>query len=266
MDSLPLSPGTHTGSLNCGGHLRRWLLHVPPNAPRASPVVMMLHGAGADVTWTLEETRWDDTANRGGFLLLLPEALPLDPSRPYSFLNNPTWWNDGSPASRTARREVDDVAFLTTLLDRLGERVRLATGFSNGAAMTFRLAIERSERLTAIAPIAGYCWLESARLERPMPTLYLVGGEDPLVPILGGTVRSPWGWSEERPPLGVTLERWKRALGETRFEVRTIDGLGHHWPGGRGILSRRLFGPPRDDVKANELVWGFFHSVIHVSA
>src|SRR5439155_26061059 len=138
---------------------------------------------------------------REGFVLLVPEALPLDPSRPANFLKNPTWWNDGSPAATTAQREVDDVAFLTSLIDEWAEGPVFVTGFSNGAAMTFRLAAVLSERLSAIAPVAGYCWQELAPLPRPVPTLYLLGKDDPLVPVEGGRVRSPWGWVEDRPPI-----------------------------------------------------------------
>ena len=56
------------------------------------------------------------------------------------------------------------------------------TGFSNGASMTFRFAAERSTRLAAIAPVAGPCRLRAPRLERAVPTLFLVGAADPLVP------------------------------------------------------------------------------------
>jgi polyhydroxybutyrate depolymerase len=253
---MKLSPGTHELTIPGEGSLRRALLHL--SAAESGPLVMMLHGAGADMRWTLDETAWDRTAERERFQLLIPEALPLDPSRPFNFLKNPTWWNDGSPASTTAPREVDDVAFLSHLLDEWAKGQVFVTGFSNGAGMTFRLAAAMSKRLTAIAPVAGYCWHEAEPLPRPLPTLYLLGKEDPLVPVEGGTVRSPWGWVEERPPIAETLERWRRAVGEERFKVRLIDGLGHHWPGGRGLLSRRLFGPPLPALVANDVIWDFF--------
>lgn len=243
-----------------GGHVRRALLHASASGPR--PLVVMLHGAGAEICWTLEETGWDRTAEREGFQLLIPEALPLDPSRPVNFLKNPTWWNDGSPAALGAKRGVDDVGFLTRLIEEWAEGPVFVTGFSNGAAMTFRLAATLSERLSAIAPVAGYCWLSVESVPRPIPTLYLLGKEDPLVPVNGGTVRSPWGWVEDRPPIRETIERWERAVGEDHFEVQLIDGLGHHWPGGRGLLSRRLFGPPLPSLAANDVIWEFFRRQI----
>lgn len=250
---MGLSPGTHELTVPQEGHVRRALLHVPAAAasgPR--PLLLMLHGAGAEMRWTLEETGWDRTAEREGFLLLLPEALPLEPSRSANFLKNPTLWNEDSPA---------DIAFLSALIDEWAEGPVFVTGFSNGAAMTFRLAAAQSERLSGIAPVAGYCRQEVGPLARPVPTLYLLGKDDPLVPLEGGTVRSPWGRLENRPPVRESIERWNRALGEGTFEVRLIDGLGHHWPGGRGLLSRRLFGPPLASLPANDVIWEFFRHV-----
>ena len=46
-----------------------------------------------------------------------------------------------------------------------------------------------------------------------------------------------------------TVESWThdgvrelRYHGGVEFRAYVIDGLGHHWPGGRGQLSRRLAG------------------------
>jgi polyhydroxybutyrate depolymerase len=79
-----------------------------------------------------------------------------------------------------------------------------------------------------------------------------------------------------------TLEKWARALGcevvpkpepgsdrvrvdtypgPVPFRAVTVEGLGHHWPGGRGGLNHRLAGPPSDAVNGTELVWEFFKSV-----
>jgi polyhydroxybutyrate depolymerase len=288
---MGIQPGTHSFSLVQGTVPRRYLVHVPPGDVRQpGPVVLMLPGAGADARWTLEETLWATTADQEGFLVVVPEALPLDPARPARFRENPPFWNDGSPRARAAPRQVDDVAFLESVLADLahsfpidGHRV-YATGFSNGAGMAFRLAAERAGRLAAVAPVSGYCWLEEPRPSHPVPTFYLVGREDPLVPLKGGEVSTLWGWQEKRPPLGGGLDRWARALGggpscvveendgveEWRYEpgvemvVWIVSGLGHHWPGGRGQLSRRLFGPPSSVVKANEVIWDFFSNVSYL--
>jgi polyhydroxybutyrate depolymerase len=156
-------------------------------------------------------------------------------------------------------------------------------GFSNGAGMAFRLAAEHADRVAAVAPAAGYCWVDP-KPSRPVPTLYLIGAADPIVPPRGGDVRLPWGNRlVRRPPVATTLETWAAAVGcdlrsvvesdaggvrvevfpprpgGAEFRAVTVDGLGHHWPGGKGQLNPRIGGPPSARVDANRLVWEFFN-------
>jgi polyhydroxybutyrate depolymerase len=177
------------------------------------------------------------------------------------------------------------VAFLAAVIADLRDRAGVdpkcvfMTGFSNGAAMTFRFAAERPADVVAIAPVSGYC-PHVGTLTRPVPTLFLVGTEDPLVPMHGGEITSPWdGRVETRPPLSTSLARWAVALrvdSEPRvisdddgvrideyspsFRTVTIAGMGHHWPGGRGRLLKRLAGQPSNRVDANAMIWDFFGS------
>jgi polyhydroxybutyrate depolymerase len=151
------------------------------------------------------------------------------------------------------------------------------TGFSNGASMTFRLGVELSDRIAAIAPVAGHYWPTNTAPTRPLPTLFLIGDRDPLVPLAGGRVDTPWGRGIEKPTVRESLRRWSERLGghEEPTEVRdddgvtverfgdwleawTVAGLGHHWPGGRGELNSRIAGPPSDRVNATEVIWKFF--------
>jgi polyhydroxybutyrate depolymerase len=234
----------------------------------------------------MAETGWGAKADSAGFLAVLPEGLPPDPASPPRFLQNPPLWNDGS--GRTPPRE--DVAFVAAVIDDLAAqhlidtRRVFVTGFSNGAGLAFRVAAELSPRIAAVAPVAGHCWLSDPRPEMSRATLFLIGDADPLVPLAGGTVTTPWGRTEVRPSVAATLEKWAMALGcaltprraqdgEVREDVYgpgregvtlraiTIAGLGHHWPGGRGELSRRLAGPPSDHLNATDVIWEFFRTI-----
>lgn len=265
---------------------RSYLVYSPPDATGPLPVVMMIHGAGGTAAWTLAETRWHLTAERERFLVVLPEGTRPKPHAPPNFLHNPQVWNDASGHGEPPRPPVDDVAFLTAVFEDLGRHFPVdaarfyLTGFSNGAGMTFRFAAARSALLAAIAPVAGHDYTDSGRLAYPVPTLYLVGSIDPLVPLAGGEIVTPWGRHHRpRPAVRDTLLRWARTLGcreesvvvheedgllieqflgPVRYLAYRVDGLGHHWPGGRGELKRRIAGPPSDRVKACELLWEFF--------
>ncbi len=279
--------------LKHGGQPRRYLLWRA--AAKALPLMVFLPGTGGTAEWAADECRLPFFAALNGFSLVVAEALPPDPSKPSKFLTNPTRWNDGSlfSISETAVSEMqtinDDVDFLTVVIrdaiERSGAdaaRVYLS-GFSNGAGMTFRFAAERAELLAGIAPVAGLCWANHAKPSRPVPTIYLIGDADPLVPLRGGAVRVPWGNRLiTRPP--ATLEHWAIANGcdaiptdipgdpstietyshpaQVPFQSVIIAGQGHHWPGGKGQLNPRIGGAIAENaLDANRMIWDFFESI-----
>jgi polyhydroxybutyrate depolymerase len=175
---------------------------------------------------------------------------------------------------------VIDFAIENTSVDP--SRVYL-TGFSNGAGMTFRAGTELASRLAAVAPVAGNCWIQDPKPVRPIPTFFIVGSSDPLIPLNGGSVRNPWQHRlVKRPAVAETLERWAAAIDcnpipvleseaqgvriETypshrlhgEFRTAVVEGLGHHWPGGKGQLSQKIAGPIVQTYDATAEIWRFF--------
>ena len=222
---------------------------------------MMIHGAGGSADFAVDETGWSRLADAARFAVVYPEGMPAKPDKAPKFLTNPQEWNDGSGRGRH-----DDVGFLLAILDNLAgliDPVRVyVTGFSNGAGMAFRFAAEHADRVAAVAPVAGHCWMADPRPVRPIPTIYLIGNADPLVPLDGGTARTPWGRVDGRPAIADTLHRWASVIGNAPgsdlFPVRIIPGHGHHWPGGKALLSERLGGPASSAVDATTEIWEFF--------
>jgi len=147
--------------------------------------------------------------------------------------------------------------------------------------MAFRVAAGASERFAALAVVAGHMWT-AERPSRPMPTLYIVGTKDPLVPLAGGPARSPFA-RVMRPPVAVTLRRWAVALGIPAGAPRvvrddagerveqygvpggvTLDavyvkGQGHGWPGGAlSAAPDAGMGPSVATVDATHRIWEYF--------
>jgi len=257
---MSFSAGDHRVFIPHEGMSRLFLLHVPPR-PGPLALVMMIHGAGGSADFAAEETGWSQLADAEGFAVVYPEGLPARRDKTPKFLTNPQAWNNGP-----GRREPDDVGFLVSVLDNLIELIDrdrvYVTGFSNGAGMTFRLATERADRLAAVAPVAGHFWRTESRPSRPVPTYYMVGDSDPLIPLHGGTARTPWGSLFDRPSVDETLRRWGIAIGHPPgsdlFPVQIVPRHGHHWPGGRGLLGERLGGPIATEVDATSEIWQFF--------
>lgn len=247
----------------------------------------MLHGTGGSAEFAAEETRWAAFADQHGLIVAFPDGQPVDPTRSPSFLSNPKRWNDGSTRpDDPLHSEPDDVAFLDAVIGDAIEhgpadptRVYL-TGFSNGAAMAFRYAAERPGALAAVAPLAGYCHVVSNPISPPVPTLYIVGDQDRLIPLNGGPVRVPWGnRTVERPTVDGTLARWAGIIGcepmpmvvsdadgvreelfvgPVEFTKVVVTDLGHHWPGGKAMFNPRIAGPPSDRLNGCLRVWEFF--------
>ena len=281
------NPRMETIEIQVDGRLRR-AVAILPQGSGSWPVVMLLHGAGGTPEWAIRETRWDSLAVQKGFALVAPEATRPHPKLPIRFYTNPPVWNDGSnrpPADQVS--QVDDVAFLRVLLEEMPRRFSIdprriyITGFSNGAGMTFRAGLELSDRIAAIGPVAGHLAVSEPKPSRRLPTIYLIGTADPLIPLAGGTMKTPWAENNIKPPVNDTLRRWANLLGlppepETATSEREgirreiwpggdmeawfIDGLGHHWPGGMAGLNPRIAGAPSDLLDATRTIWQFFRS------
>lgn len=291
-DDRHLGAGTHELRLNVDNHARSYLVHIPRGYDSRTPVpvVIMLHGGGGTGGAALRETGWARKADLEGFLAVFPNALARDPSRRSHFSRNPQLWNDGSDRFYADQKVVDDVRFIDALLDDVSARFAVdakrifVTGFSNGASMSFRLGVERSHRIAAIAPVAGALWLKSFTLQRPVPMHYITGTADPLNPIEGGVPKLASGGSDPvrakpKPPVRDSVVKWARALGcapiPTRESeangVRTqtfcdreqvvyvaVNDLGHTWAGGKSLLPERMVGKTSRKISATDVIWDFF--------
>src|SRR5262249_55073576 len=121
-------------------------------------------------------------ADKAGFIVVYPDGTGVNKT----FL----FWNAGG-ITAAAVKLPNDVAFVDKLLDDLSKVVNVdtkrvyATGMSNGAMMAYRLAAELSERIAAVAPVAGTMAVPECKPKRPVPILHFHGTEDTLVPFKG---------------------------------------------------------------------------------
>ncbi|MEY4566013.1 MAG: hypothetical protein RLY14_983 [Planctomycetota bacterium] len=273
---------------------REYVIYVPASCDLSKPVplVIMLHGFGGTGLNAAQETGWSAKADQESFIIVYPEASRPNPLKPQSFRKNPQSWNDGSGRFHAAEKKIDDVQFIAAMLDQISVEYKLdserifVTGFSNGASMAFRLGAELSQRIAVIAPVAGTCWIEKPEPQRAISLCYITGLADSLNPIEGGFPKLALGGKEQggaaKPPVQSFIDSWVKSLGcselprmdETISEVRkvlygegransevmfiTVEGLGHHWPGGVSQAPNFLVGKPSDKLKATDVLWEFF--------
>jgi polyhydroxybutyrate depolymerase len=270
-------------SLVVGGLNRNYVVHVPKglNPKTPMPVVLALHGATMNGPMMAWFSGLNQTADEAGFIAVYPNGT----GRLSSF-----FWNGGNRYGSTIQNNVDDVAFIHALLDDLiqtypvdAQRI-YSTGLSNGAIMAYRLAAELSDRIAAVAPVAGSVGTEIVQPKRPVSILHFHGTLDEFIPFTGGRgKRSISGrnfrsvddsirmWikangcdenpkidvlSEGRDGLKVTRNTYGNGRDGAEVVLVVIEGGGHTWPGRKSPT--RLLGKSTLNISANNLMWEFF--------
>ena len=100
-------------------------------------------------------------------------------------------WNAGLCCGEAMTAKVDDVGFVAAMLDELEARFCVDTDrvfacrLSNGGFISHRLACELSERIAAIAPVAGTNVTSPCAPSQPVSVIHFHGTADTLVPYNG---------------------------------------------------------------------------------
>ncbi|GAA1816867.1 PHB depolymerase family esterase [Luedemannella flava] len=233
-------PGDHVITADWAGEQRSFRLHVPPGKQRGvpAPLVVALHGYQGDAAGFAAATGFDELADEHGFLVLYPEAL------------------SGSWNALYCCGDTDDVGFIRALVERLardgaGDPARTyVTGFSQGAELAYRLAVELPGVFAAIAPVAagfntsGVAQPPTFRPDRPVSVMTYYGTLDPYagqveegLKVWGDRVGCP----AVRPGAAAV-----RCVDGSDVASYAVDGLGHQWP------------TAGDQPPASARIWDFF--------
>lgn len=281
LPAVPLAaqiPGVEERrTLDVGGSRRSYLLYLPTSHQRGRPLplVLVFHGAGGRGAGMARHTGFSRLAERKGFAVAYPDGVGRR-------------WNDGRGLGGAG----DDVGFVRMLLDSLERELGIdrrrvyATGISNGAMFSHRLACDLPGVLAAIAPVAGavpVALAERCGAAAPVAVVAFQGTADPFVPYGGGGVARRGGavlsagesagfWArvngcaasaEAEPPAdtvtdGTRMRRESYAgCRENRSVVLyTIEGGGHTWPG--GPAAARRVGRASREIDATGAIWDFF--------
>jgi polyhydroxybutyrate depolymerase len=266
---------TVSGTIQSGGLTREYLLYIPAvyNGNTAVPVVFNLHGYTSN---NLAQAFYGDfrpIADTANFLVVHPNGT-LDGQ-------GNRFWN-----TFLGNSNVDDVGFISDLLDTLQANYNIdanrvySTGMSNGGFMSYSLACELNDRITAIASVTGsmiQSKLNACNPERPVPVMQIHGTADNTVPYNGSAINTfvsipalvnAWVDFNECNPTpiitqvpntntadGCTAERQLFTGGDqgSTVELYKINGGGHTWPGALFNI-----GVTNQDFSASQEIWRFF--------
>jgi polyhydroxybutyrate depolymerase len=264
-----LAPGNYSLAVAHDALERSYLVHMPPQTTTGAPlaVVLNLHGATSNAEQQEGYSRMDGAADRHGFIAVYPNGTGR-------FGNHYTW-NAGFCCGYAMLHNIDDVGFILALLDDLAARTPIdrrrvyATGLSNGAMMSYRLAAQASTHIAAIAPVAGSLVIPAFGPEHPVPVMAFNSLDDPYLRYTGGYGNAVSGlfhhnfgnpgvektlarWAKfdacpAQPQVGPTLKGkpgtkqegitvtryiWAPCRAGTEVVLWKFTGSGHVWPGG----------------------------------
>lgn len=158
------------------------------NAEDDAPAVLIaLHGLGDTAAGFENATSLTAAVDTDRVMVVYPDGLPTPDGRQS--------WNAGSCCNPVNQAPVDDVGFLSALINTLvtegadPEQIYLA-GFSNGGMMAYRAACELGETIAGIAVVAGALVVDDCTSPGVVPLVAVHGTADPVVPY-DGAVLSP---------------------------------------------------------------------------
>ncbi|MCX6032069.1 MAG: hypothetical protein NT169_22580 [Chloroflexi bacterium] len=264
------------GQIVSGGQRRSYLLHVPASYDPAipAPLVISIHGFAEWPAHQMQISRWNDLADRHGFIVVYPAGTGF-----------PRRWQTSGQAPAPAD-PLGDVRFIADLMDALAQRYNIdptrvyANGLSNGGGMSYLLACQLADRIAAVGSVSGaYLFpLSACQPTRPVPFIAFHGTADPIVPYVGGPSASfalpfpvvpdfiaAWagrsGCDASPVPLPANGEvsgvQYTGCRAGADVIFYTIAGGGHAWPGGDS-LPRFIVGHTTQDMDATAVMWAFF--------
>ena len=252
---FPVKSMGQEGTIEYDGLERAYHVHCPSYLDGSSsvPLVIALHGGGSSRYSIESRSGLSLTADDEGFIVVYPDAATGG-------------WNAGGSHGNTP----DDVGFISALIDTLSKEYTIdasriyATGFSLGSLMTYRLGAELSEKIAAIAPVAGQMAMEDIHPDRAMPIIHFQDPLDPRVPYYGeytdqgyyfpavDSVINMWieiNGCDTNPDTiynhdGIIGRKWSARFNNADIILYTLFDVGHNWP--------------RDVLPASDFMWDFF--------
>jgi len=278
------SANRENGSFVSSGEKREYVLYVPRSYDRArpTPLVISMHGAGLWGAAQRDISRWNELADRKGFIVVYPSGVGGNGVRIWRV----------EPGDGLTR----DVRFISDLIDTLSAAYNIdstriyADGLSNGGGMSFALSCTLPNRIAAVGMVGAaqtlpWQWcaereVEGGRreTERPVPVISFHGTADPVVPYNGGSSwisprpfpstprwTANWarrngcavGFREATVTRDVTRREYTGCADDASVVLYTIHGGGHTWPGGMQ-LPEWFVGRTTRSVDATSLMWEFF--------
>lgn len=203
--STPSMPASGTSTVEIGG--RQVTLHVPASYEPAhpAPLVVGLHGYTSNADELETFLKLTPESDRRGFIYVLPNGSTDD--------RGDRFWNATDACCFFSGTEPDDSRYLSDLISMVQSSYRIdrarvyLIGHSNGGFMSFRMACDHAEQVTAIVSVNGATWNDAAkcRPSEPVSVLAVHSSNDETVSFTGGAIDGT-----DYPSAATTVAQWLR--------------------------------------------------------
>jgi len=158
------------------GVYRSYYLSYPDNSTEPTPLIINMHGFGSSAEQQQAYSQMDLYAHPENIAVVYPQGLN-------SSWNVFTNW-DSNP--------YDDVGFISIMIDDISNNFNIdsnriyACGMSNGGYMSYRLACDLSDKITAFGSVTGNFMLNTSTNDcedqnREIPIIHFHGTADAVV-------------------------------------------------------------------------------------
>lgn len=182
-------PGENSYTTEVDGVTREYIIHVPAgyDANSPTPVVFMLHGSTGSGEEKYNDSGWKELAENENILTVFPTALVYCYINTFGYTKTATRWWSYPPINHfcPGQNPKDDVKFLRRVVAEVKQRFNVdakriyMVGFSSGAQMTFRCAVEMSDLLAAVVQSGATHQVDTVFTpQRNLPIAFELGNLD----------------------------------------------------------------------------------------
>ena len=181
--------GKNIYNIEMDGVSREYFVHVPAGYKEnvATPLVLMLHGATGSGEGSYNNSGWKEMGDEENFIIVFPTALTYCYTNAFNESITGTRWFSYPPDNHFCQGQTpkDDVKFLRQIISEMRGRLNIDSrriymaGFSSGAQMAFRCAVEMSDLIAAVVESGATQTTNSGFTPlRKLPVYFEVGNQD----------------------------------------------------------------------------------------
>ena len=284
-DSLP--PGKTlrlTEQIIIDGLARTYIIKLPRDyydSASERPLVIGLHGTGGSAEQFERAYGFNEKSDAAGFVAVYADGVIKDDGRGFFKIRT---WNAGTCCDYAMYNNINDVKFISTLIDSISRRFKInrnkvyVTGMSNGGMMAYRLASELPHKIAAIGVVSGTMVAEKdMSREGTVPIIHIHAIPDNKVPFTGGVgigeVYFPHAMDgiqywvnrnncQSTPVVenrqGYQLQSWLGQDNRSLIQLYLTEDGGHAWPS--TARQGRWGDIPSTALNATGLIWDFLNT------